>query len=434
MNTRKIFFKYVSFNMLSAIGMSCYCLADSIFIATGVGVNGLAALNLVMPIYNIIFAVGLLLGVGGATQYSILKAQNQHRQASIYYSYAVVIGILFSIPIMFIGFFNADPIVSLLGADNTILPTASIYLKSFILFTPFFIFSQIITAFIRNDNNPRLASIASFTGTIFNIVFDYILVFPCHLGMMGAALATGFSPIVTLLICSMHFFQKKNQFHFIKPQFIFNDIIKLTKIGLPSFITELSSGIVIFAFNDVILSLSNHVAIASYGILSNLAIFIIGFYNGISQGIQPLLSHSYGTNDHHKIKEYLKLAMITSLCISLVMIISMIIFPNQIVSLFNSEENQMMANIAVNALPIYFSAFFFIGVNLIFVSYFASTRQVTPSAIISILRGGVIVIPLLILLAKIFDMTGVWLSYPISEIIIMIIALIFYKKHKFINL
>lgn len=433
MNTKKQFFKYVSFSMLSAIGMSCYCLADTIFIANGVGINGLTALNLVMPIYNIIFAIGFLLGIGGATRYSILNAQKKEKEASDYYSYSLTLGIILSLPIMVIGYIFSNKIVMMLGADQTILPTASLYLKSFILFTPFFILSQIFCAFIRNDFNPKLASIASFTGTIFNIVFDYILVFPFKLGMMGAALATGFSPIVTILICSFHFISKKNHFHLKKIKYSIKPIIQIIQTGLPSFITELSSGLVIFTFNYVILSISGNVAVASYGILSNLAVFVIGFYNGISQGIQPLLSHHYGAGKLDKMKEYLKLAISTSFIISIIMMSFMLLFPQQIVDVFNSDNNKIMANIAIEALPIYFSSFFFIGLSLIFISYFTSTNQVKSSSLISILRGGVIIIPILFIFSYLFHIIGVWLAYPVSELIILIIGIILIKNQTLIT-
>ena len=424
---KKKFIKYVSFNILSNIGMSCYILADTLFIANGVGLDGLTALNIVLPVYNLIFAVGLLLGIGGATEFSILRAQKNNKEASLYYTHAIIIGLLFSVFIMIPGFTNAKEIVTLLGADNDIISIAVTYLKSFILFTPFFILQQIIVTFVRNDDNPKLASIAMLTGTTFNIILDYIFVFPMNLGMMGAALATGCSPIIALSICSLHFIQKKNNFHFIKNKSSFQHLKQIFKIGIPSFITELSSGIIIYAFNLIILSISGNIAVASYGILSNLAIVVAGLYNGISQGIQPLLSQSFGLKSNEEIKSYLKMAIITSLVISIFVLLSTILYPNTIVSWFNSENSQFMTDIAVHALPIYFFAFFFIGINMILVSYFSSITLVKPSSIISILRSGIILIPLVVIFAKVYGLIGVWISYPVSECIIMFLGLLLLK-------
>ena len=201
MNRKNIFatfIKYTSLSMLSMIGLSCYILADTLFIANGVGPLGLTALNLDLPIYNIIFGLGTMLGVGAATRFSILKSQDKHHEANQYFSQSLIVGLIISIPFMIIGIFFPATIVQLLGGNSEVLPIAVDYLRTFIIFTPFFILNQIMVTFVRNDHNPKLASIAMLMGTLFNIIFDYILVFPCQLGMFGAALATGFSPVVSL--------------------------------------------------------------------------------------------------------------------------------------------------------------------------------------------------------------------------------------------
>lgn len=428
MNAKKNFFKYVSLSMLSMLGMSCYILADTLFIANGIGLDGLTALNLDLPIYNIIFGIGLLLGVGGATLFSISQARNENQKSSVYFTLAIKLGFIVSIPLTLIGFFGADQIVSLLGANSEIQGMAALYLRSFIAFTPFFIFQQIVVCFIRNDHNPRLASLAMLLGTLFNIVFDYILIYPCQMGMMGAALATGCSPIVTLLICSYHLISKQNHFHFIKTSYHLKSIIKIIQIGISAFITELSSGVIIFAFNSVVLNIGGNIAVASYGIISNLAIVVTSLFTGIAQGIQPLISHCYGAKEIKQIKEYMKLAVISSLILGTVVWFCTLLFPENIISLFNSENNQTMIAIAKIGLPLYFLGYFFVGINMVFISYFASTSQVKPSSLLSILRGGVIVIPLMLILSQFFLLNGVWISYPISELLIMILGIIFFQK------
>lgn len=424
-NALKVFIKYTSFSMLSMIGMSCYVLADTLFIANGVGLKGLTALNLVLPIYNIIFGIGILVGFGGATRFSIIKSQGKDDIANAYYSHSLYLGLLFSIPIFIIGLLFSKDIATLLGANHEVKELASIYLRTFILFTPFFIFSQIIVTFVRNDHNPRLASLAMLSGTIFNIIFDYILVFPCHLGMFGAALATGFSPVVALLICSLHFIKKENQFHFTKPAISFPYIKNIISIGTPSFITELSSGIITFAFNMVILNIGGNIAVASYGIICNLAIVVTSLYTGLSQGIQPLISQSYGQKQIHLVNKYLKYAVILALVISTLVYAIMLCFPETIISFFNSDHNEAIIDIAKVGFIIYFSGFFFVGINMIYISYFASTEQVKPSFLISTLRSGVIIVPLVLLLSHFFSLTGVWLSFPLTEFIVCLIVIIY---------
>ncbi|MEG0277401.1 MAG: MATE family efflux transporter [Coprobacillus sp.] len=430
MKTFQTFFKYTSLSMLSMIGMSCYILADTIFISNGVGSIGLTALNLILPMYNVIFGFGLLIGVGAATRFSILVSQERNKEADHFYSQAILLGILVSIPFVVIGFFFPEVVVKMLGANEEVLATAISYLRTFIIFTPFFVLNQIVVTFVRNDHNPKLASLAMLAGTLFNIVFDYIFIFPMQLGMFGAALATGFSPIVTLCICSLHFIYKNNNFHFIKSRLSFKHLKTIFTIGLPSFITELSGGVITFVFNMIVLSIGGNIAVASYGIICNLAIVVTALYSGIAQGIQPLLSRAYGKKEYHLIHDYSKYACIMSLILSCIVYFIIMIFPDAIVGLFNSENNIVMAKLAKEGLIIYFGAFFFVGLNMIAVSYFASTEKNKPSFIISILRGGIIVVPIVYLLSHFFSLTGVWSAFPLSEALVLICTFCLFKKYK----
>lgn len=428
MKRKFIFIKYVSLNMLSMVGLSCYILADTLFIANGVGPQGLTALNLILPLYTVISAFGLMMGVGSATRFSILSVQQKDHEASCYYTITVKFALAVSIPLVLIGFFFAKDIMQLMGANYEVLDIATIYLQTFIVFTPFFVLEQIIVTFVRNDHNPRLASLAMLLATLFNIVFDYILVFPCQLGMFGAALATGFSPIVALLICSLHVFHKHNHFHFIKCSFDFHYLWQIITVGIPTFITELSGGIIIFVFNIIILSIGGNIAVASYGIVSNLALVVTALYTGIAQGVQPLLSQSYGKHQHQLTTSYFRYALISSLTISCLVYFSILVFPETIVSFFNNESNLQMATIATQALPLYFFGFFFAGINMVFISYLASTQNMKPSFLLSLLRGGLIMLPLVLILSNYFQLIGVWIAFPISELIVMFIALLHLKS------
>lgn len=436
MNRKNIFatfIKYTSLSMLSMIGLSCYILADTLFIANGVGPLGLTALNLDLPIYNIIFGLGTMLGVGAATRFSILKSQDKHYEANQYFSQSLIVGLIISIPFMIIGIFFPATIVQLLGGNSEVLPIAVDYLRTFIIFTPFFIINQIMVTFVRNDHNPKLASIAMLMGTLFNIIFDYILVFPCQLGMFGAALATGFSPVVSLLICMFHFAKKRNNFTFVKTKLYYEHLYHFITIGIPSFVTELSGGVIIFIFNIVILNIGGNIAVASYGIVCNLALVVTSFYTGIAQGIQPLLSQCYGHHQNELIHTITRYAIVMSLIVSGIVYILIFMFPENIISLFNSENNIVMTEIAKNGLLYYFTGFFCVGINMIAVSYFASVEKVKPSFLISILRGGLLIIPIVLVTSQFFSLTGVWLAFPLTELIVLFIAFLLHNKYHLIQ-
>lgn len=205
----KNFFKYVSLNVMGMIGLSCYILADTFFVSNALGSNGLAALNFSIPIYCIINGAGLMIGIGGATRYSILKSQNEDEKANSIFSNTVIIGMVVGIIMLIVGLFLSTPIAKLLGADGTTLTLASTYLTTILSFSPFFILNNIMIAFIRNDGNPRLSMAGMLTGSFSNIVLDYIFIYPLSMGMFGAAFATGLAPIISLCILSSHFIKQK---------------------------------------------------------------------------------------------------------------------------------------------------------------------------------------------------------------------------------
>lgn len=161
-----------------------------------------------LPIYNLIFAIGSMIGVGSATRFTILRAQGEER-AHGYFSNAIcfvwMIGILFTLA----GIFIPDKIIALMGGDPGIVALGTGYTRIFLLFTPFFMMNYVIMAFVRNDNQPSLAMAGTLAGSFSNILFDYIFMFPLGMGLEGAALATAASPIISILICSAHFLGKR---------------------------------------------------------------------------------------------------------------------------------------------------------------------------------------------------------------------------------
>ncbi len=212
MNLTKQFFKYVSQNIFGLIGTSCYILADTYFIAQAAGTDGVTLLNLCLPMYNLIFAFGSMIGLGAATRYAILQAQGEAR-AQRFFSNAILCACLIAIPFMLAGAFCPGTLLQLMGGDADIVALGLNYTRIFLLFTPFFMCNYIVSAFVRNDGDPSLAMVATLSSSLFNVVFDYIFIFPMGLGLPGAALATAISPVLSIAICSRHFFQKEQHAH-----------------------------------------------------------------------------------------------------------------------------------------------------------------------------------------------------------------------------
>ncbi len=230
-----------------------------------------------------------------------------------------------------------------------------------------------------------------------------------------------------------HFAKKRNNFTFVKTKLYYEHLYHFITIGIPSFVTELSGGVIIFIFNIVILNIGGNIAVASYGIVCNLALVVTSFYTGIAQGIQPLLSQCYGHHQNELIHTITRYAIVMSLIVSGIVYILIFMFPENIISLFNSENNIVMTEIAKNGLLYYFTGFFCVGINMIAVSYFASVEKVKPSFLISILRGGLLIIPIVLVTSQFFSLTGVWLAFPLTELIVLFIAFLLHNKYHLIQ-
>lgn len=424
------FIRYSFFSIMGMIAISCYILADTFFVAQGLGTNGLAALNLAIPTYDFIHGTGLMLGMGGATRFSILKSQNNQKGADTIFTNTVYLGIFFSIIFMLGGLFFSGSLARLLGANQNTLEMTNTYLRVMMLFSPAFIFNDIILCFVRNDGNPRLSMIATVCGSLFNVVFDYIFIFPCNMGMLGAVLATGFSPVVGLTIMSPHWLGKKRGFHFRKLVPDADSIRTNISLGFPSLLSQISAAIVMIIFNMLILGLEGNTGVAAYGVIANISLVVLSFYTGIAQGIQPLVSHSYGRKKTDGIRQFLRYAMISMVILSAVMYLILFVFADPIASAFNSEHNAKLQEIAITGLKLYFTSLVFAGFNIILSMYFTSVEKALPAQIISLLRGLILIIPIAFLFANLWDMTGVWMSFPATELVTAVVGAVLYFIYK----
>ena len=415
------------------IGLSCYILADTFFVARGIGSDGLTALNIAIPIFNFVNGIGLMLGMGSATKYAILKAQNKNNEANIVFTNSLIYILIISVLFITLSILFTSHIAYILGARGNIHSMTNIYIKMILLFSPMFMLNNVLLGFVRNDNHPRLAMIAMLMGSLFNIVFDYIFIFPFNMGIFGAVLATVFSPVVSILILSILFIKKKNTFFIVKPNISFRKFFEISSLGVSFLITEVSSGFVILAFNIIILNIAGNVGVAAYGITANIALVIIAIFTGMGQGVQPIISINYNNQDN--INKIYKYAVILSTSISIFVYIITYLFANEITSIFNRDNIEELQKISVNGLRIYFTAFIFVGYNIITCVYFSSRDKAKQAFIISILRGFIFIMPSIFILSSIFNMTGVWLSFPVAEILTSIFAFIFFinSRNKLIS-
>ena len=305
-NTLQEFGKYVSQSVLSQLGVSCYILADTYFISKGVGADGLTALNLAIPVFSVMNGCGFMLGIGSGTKYGIMKGTGNEKRGDVLFTSSLCVVTVLAVIFMLIGLLAADPITALVGANAEVYDMTRTYLQVILLFSPMFMINNLLGAMIRNDGNTSLAMTAMLSGCLFNIVFDYIFVFPMGLGLFGAVLATAVAPIISILILLQHFVKKKNQFRLIRVRPDVRLVASAAGLGVPSLVTEVSSGLVIAVFNLLILGLAGNVGVAAYGVVANISIVVIAIYNGIAQGVQPLLSREYGRSQEKNVHRFLE--------------------------------------------------------------------------------------------------------------------------------
>ena len=419
----KQFLKYVSLNILGQAAFSLYTMADTFFVSAKLGTNGLTALNIAFPIFCIISGLGLMIGMGAATRFSLAKSRGELEKGNRYFTNALFMIIGLSFCFIVLGIFAAGPIGSLLGADESIYPYTKIYLQVMMLFTPAFMLNHLLQCFVRNDGKPTLSMAAMITGSMANILLDYVFIFPCDLGIFGAILATGLSPIISMLVISPYLLKRKNSFKLIKTKISLKVCGELSSSGVPSLITEFSSGLIMFLFNFLILRIEGNVGVAAFGIVSVISLVVVAMFTGLSQGIQPLISSNFGSGDLKSVKKIFNYSLI-ALIILASTTYSIIFFGSDgIANIFNSEKDSYLQELAIEGLRLYFIATPFIGFNILAATYFSSTERTFLGQLVSILRGLILLIPLSFLLSYTLEMLGIWITYPISEALTFLIAI-----------
>lgn len=423
------FAQYTILSVLGTLGVSCYILADTFFVSKGLGTNGLTALNLAIPVYNFIHGTGLMLGMGGATKFSVWKSQNMIKEVSGIYTNTICLALIFSAAFVLLGLAFSNPLAICLGADATVLEMTDTYLRWLLLFAPAFILNDVLLCFVRNDNSPRLSMTAMLVGSFSNIILDYIFIFPLKMGIFGAVFATGSAPVISMIMMLPHWLKKKNTFHFVRMK-IRKDMAKQAlSLGFPSLIAQLSSGIVMITFNGIILQLAGNTGVAAYGVVANISLVIVAVYTGIAQGIQPLVSSFYGAGNVRQAKTVLRYALMTMLSLSVMVYLLIFALAQPITAIFNSENNLELQQISITGLKLYFISIPFVGYNIILATFFTSVENALPAHVLSILRGLVLIVPMAFLLSALWQMTGVWLAYPLTECFTSLLGSVIYKNN-----
>ncbi len=425
---RREFFKYTSQNVMGMIGLSCYILADTFFISQGLGLDGLTALNLAIPFYNFIQGFGLMMGMGGATKFALLRGQGREDEAQGVFTQSLILALAASLLFVIPGVFCSSQLSTLLGGSGAVHGMTRIYLRVLLSFSPAFLVNNVCLCFVRNDNAPRLAMTAMLGGSFSNILLDYLFIFPLNMGMFGAILATGLAPVISLAILAPHF--RRRTLRLSRQGLRVKGAGELAALGSPSLIAELSSGLVLLMFNLIILSLAGNLGVAGYGVVANIYLVVLALFTGLSQGIQPLVSAAWGRREERTVRTVYRYALWAAVLLAVAVYVLSVLFAQPIVAVFNREQDPVLQQIAVRGLRLYFTAFFFSGFNVVTAVYFSSMDRPRAGFAVSILRGFVLIVPLALIMSRLWGMDGVWLSAPVTEALTALVAIYLLRKLK----
>lgn len=298
-----------------------------------------------------------MIGMGGATKFAIYKSQKRDEAGSRVFTCALLMALVLGAIYFLGGAFFSMPLAKLLGAKGSVVGMTNTYLKVLMMFGPFFVLNDTFNCFIRNDGNPKLSMAAMLTGSFSNIILDYVFIFPLNMGIFGAILATGLSPVISLCILSIYKFRKRTA-SISSRQGTKENFGGILSIGVQSLITELSSGIVVLAFNIIILGLAGNTGVAAYAVIANTSIVAVSIFTGIAQGGQPLISAAHGIGDKDRLRAVLRYSIISQLVIALMVYLAIAFFTTPIAAIFNSEHIDSLQRMAEDGMKIYFTGLF----------------------------------------------------------------------------
>ncbi|MPQ44226.1 MATE family efflux transporter [Clostridium tarantellae] len=425
---RKKFLHYLLPSVAAMWVFSIYTMVDGIFVSKGVGSNALAAVNISMPFVNFIFAISMLFSTGVSTIIAIYLGKKNYKKANQVFSFNMVCMILCSIFILIMGFLNIKKLALFLGATETTLPLVISYLKIIILFNGFFIISYCLEVLTKTDGFPYLAIIGMIIAAGTNIILDYIVVIKLNWGIKGAALATGFSQMVSCFFFLKHFLSSNSKIKFTKFKISLKTLKRILSIGFPDAITELTSGIVILMFNQSILKYIGENGIITYSVITYINTLVLMTMIGITQGMQPLSSYYYGKEDSKTVLNLLKMSFKTVAIVSTFSFLISILFTKNIVSIFISSSDINLFKYTVDSFRKFSISFLILGFNILISGFCASVEKPFNATIISISRGLIIILLVLFSMVAIFGGEAIWYVTIISETICLIISLVVLKN------
>ena len=412
MGTKKILPLLVEFSVPAIIGMlvnAIYNVVDRMFIgnAPDLGAIGIAGITISYPITLVLMAISLMVGVGGATRFSISLGKKEPEKARIYQGNAVVLTIIFGLIFTIFGNVFIDPILRILGASDKVMSHARDYLSIVLYGAVFQCVAMCGNNFSRAQGNPKNAMISQLIGAGFNILFDYILIMIWQL----CYLCSNRSLIKLDLDCL---------------KLKVNYVLDIIKTGIPAFLMQMANSVLNFILNSTLGRYGGDIAISAVGIITSFQTICQMPLTGLMQGQQPLVSYNFGAAKYDRVKETLKYAVIGGTIIAVTGFLAVEIFPETIIKMFNSEKD--IVELGVKAIRIWFACLPLLGAQIIMANYFQCIGKIKVASVLNLLRQVIILIPMILLLAAVIGLDGIFMAVPIADLSAFVITICLFVK------
>ncbi|MBQ8542548.1 MAG: MATE family efflux transporter [Bacteroidaceae bacterium] len=430
-----LFRKLLIPTLWGTISMCAVTAIDGIFVGHGVGADGVAAVNIVVPIYQIMSGIGLMIGAGCSVAASVYLSQKKVNVAQINTSQAIAVTTIFTLILSILVLLFPTYTARLLGASETLLTQVVDYMQWIMPCFAFEMWGMIGLFIIRLDGSPRYAMWCNIIPTTLNAVLDWLFIFPLGMGVKGAAIATGISIIIGGIMALAYLLFYADTLRLVplkmsrkSAMLALRNIGYQCKIGSSSLFGELTLAILFFVGNHIFMKYLGDDGVGAFGIACYYTPFFFMFGNAVVQSAQPIISYNYGIYRWKEIKEARKLLLATSVSIGLCVALLFIFIPKVLVALFVDTASSA-GQIAIEGFPYIATGIIFFILNVAIVGYYQSIEKIEHATVLVFLRGFVLLIPSFIFLPKLLGTEGIWLAMPLAEVLTtLVIAVLFFRN------
>ena len=414
--------------IIAQTASSLYNMVDSIFIGQGVGPLAISGLAVTFPLMNLSTAFGTLVGAGAATMLSVLLGQKNYKAANKVLGNVVTLNTIIGLVFMAVALIFIDPILYFFGASENTLPYAKEYITIILIGNVVTHLYFGLNAAMRSSGNPKKAMALTIFTVVFNTILDPIFIFVFDMGIAGAAWATVLAQTVAMILVMKHFSDKTRAFHFEKGIFKLDRRVakdSLT-IGMGPFLMNAAACLVTLFINQQLRDYSGDLGIGAYGICNRFIFMFIMICMGLNQGMQPIAGYNYGAKQYSRVKEVFWMTakfgtIVTTICFCIGMFI-----PRLAAGIFTHDE--ALLSMSEEGLRILTIGFPIVGFQMIGTNFFQCLGMVKKSIILSLSRQLLFLLPLLYCLPLWMGANGVWMSFPISDVLSALLTAILLRR------